>query len=81
MKHILKQNNIVVWKVFFLIDWNFHTVGHFFFVEYQSTFQQIWIIRAPQASAGRGNAQIDFDEGLSLGHCYEIVILKLGNLG
>jgi len=39
------------------------------------------LIEAPSASAGKSKAQIDGDEGSSLGNHYEIVIWKAGDLG
>lgn len=39
------------------------------------------LIKAPSALAGKSNAQIVSDEGLSLGNGYEIAIWKVGELG
>lgn len=39
------------------------------------------LIKAPLPSAGKSNAQIDSGVGSSLGNHYEIIILKVGDLG
>ena len=82
MKQIPKQKELFVLKSF-LSSWlkssycqvNF---GGKILVHISANMK---LIEAPSASAGKSKAQIDGDEGSSLGNHYEIVIWKAGDLG
>lgn len=75
------KKNFLAWKLFCLIDWNFHAIRQIFFGKIVHIPASRKLIKAPPPSRRKSNAQTDRDEGSSPGNHYEIVIWKVGDLG